>query len=728
MKINALRPAQRSFLEAQRATCSCHRHEPIFHDRFDSGIDLPGGNHESLRFSTESTPSDILGQIAGQSKSSSAKQSQAVSGYPRHQLDTTTRPQDDFYRFAVGGYEDSVEIPGDRSRYGIRSEVYERVQTELLGILDKASKASNPEGSIDQKIGDFYASGLDTKAIDAKGAQPIQGMLNEIDGISNLEQFQGVLTGLHFKGIGALFSFGGGADLHNPNMQVAWADQGGLGLPNESYYNKTDERSQEIRDKYVDHMATMFGKIGESPEQARASAEAVMAIESRLAKTHQTRLERRNPDSYDNKISRQELLDSQKNFSWERYLNDSGLSEEKEIYHVNPSFFSEVDKALGEVSVDDWKAFLKWNVVRSSASYLSSDFENERFNFFSKELHGVEKKSPRWRKMVSLSDSYLGEAVGQKFVEKNFTPKAKERALNMVDNVLDVMRERISNRDWMGPETKKEALAKLDTMGVKIGYPDKWEDFSDFPIDRNDFFGNIMTGKARSVSQDLKSIGQPVDKSKWSMTPSTVNAYYSPLKNEIAFPAARLMPPFFDVNADDASNYGSTGVTVAHELTHGFDDSGSRYDSTGRKRNWWQPEDLKNFKEIAGAVADHMDTFSFDGVQNNGKQTTGEALADLGGVELAYEALQRALADQPPVESTDGFTNEQRFFLAYAVARQGKNRPKAAKQQIQNGVHPLPSFRVHGAVTNFDPFYQAFDIKPGDDMYRNPEDRIKLWD
>ena len=330
--------------------------------------------------------------------------------------------------------------------------------------------------------------------------------------------------------------------------------------------------------------------------------------------------------------------------------------------------------------------------------------------------------------MVNLTNLYLGEAVGRKFVEKNFNPEAKRKASEMTGKIIEVMRERIESLDWMGPETRKEALAKLDTLAVKIGYPDQWQDYSDFPVDRKDFYGNIMAGTRRELRRTLDSIGKPIDKAAWGIYPTEVNAYYNPSGNETGFPAARLMPPFFDLNADEASNYGSTGVTIAHEIIHGFDDSGSHYDSTGQKRDWWQPADREGFQAIAQAVSDQMDGYSYDGVQNSGKQTTGEALADLGGIEIAYEALKRVLTDEPPVESDDGFSPEQRFFLSYALARQDKYRPKAARQQVQDGVHPLPEFRVNAAVTNFEPFYEAFDVQPGDPLYLKPQDRIKFWD
>ena len=653
---------------------------------------------------------------------------QKVAGYPRNYLDTTTRPQENFYQFALGGYQSKVEIPSDKASYGIRAELGERVETELLGILDKAAKGTNAPGSVEQKIGDFYASGLDTAAMDALGKTPIVPYLDAIEKISERAQLQDTITNLHKEGFTALFSFGSSTDLHDPNSVIGWADQSGLGMGGESYYTNPDEKSVELRGKYVDHMARVFGLLGEKPETARASAAAVMALETRLAKSHHTRVETRNPENYDHKTTRPELEKLQKNFDWGKYLDDRGVSKEAQDFNVgNPKFFAEADKALGDVPLEDWKAYLKWNVARQSSSSLSAEFRDANFDFYSATLNGVKEKSPRWRTMVGLTDSYLGEAVGIKFVEKNFSPQAKAKALEMVHNVVATMRAQIANRDWMGAETKKEALAKLDTLVVKIGYPDKWEDYSDYPIERSQFFANVMTGKKRSQRKEIEKIGKPVDRQEWGMTPSTVNAYYSPQKNEIAFPAARLLPPFFDPNADDATNYGTTGVTVGHELTHGFDDSGSRYDSTGALRNWWQPDDLANFNKITSAVVEHMNSFSFDGIQNNGKQTTGEALADLGGLEIAYDALKLARKDKPPVETEDGFSDAQRFFLSYAISRQNKLRSEAARSQIQTGVHPLPEFRVHGAVTNFAPFFEAFDVHPGDAMYRKPEDRIRLW-
>lgn len=705
------------FLRTYQACGRCAGEPTGFEKRDLYQPGIAEGGSSSARF--ESTPPV---EAAG-----SPAAPRLYAGYPRQWLDPTTRPQEDFYQWAVGGYEAANPIPSDRARYGIRTQVYERVQTELLRILEAASRNPSAPGSVDQKIGDFYAAGMNLDAIEEAGARPLTPYLAELDQLKTSADVQAAVAGFHRRGLPALFRFGADPDLHDPRTVTGDASQGGLGLPNRDYYLKDDEEKVRLRAAYQTHVAAMLELTGETPEEAASSAAAVMEIETILARASLPPAELRDPRKLDNPMSLDQLSARAQGFDWAAYFQGVGRPDLKKINVSTPDFFKAVGEALETVPVDQWKAYLKWNLVNSTAPYLSGQFRDQDFAFYSKELRGVEQQSPRWQTMVSLTDVHLGEAVGQKFVADNFPPEAKRRALEMVDSIVDVLRERITSREWMGDETKKEALAKLDTLVVKIGYPDEWKDYSALEVRRDDFFGNVMRSRALAAQEKFESIGQPVDRGKWEMTPATVNAYYHPSLNEIVFPAARLQPPFFDVNADDAANLGSTGVTIGHELTHGFDDSGSQFDSQGRLRDWWQPEDRVRFEAVAQGVTDQMDAFSYQGVQQNGKLVTGEALADQGGLELAYEALERSLADNP-VESSDELTPQQRFFASYAVARQTSSRPEAAKEQMQTDPHPLGPFRVNGPLANMPAFYEAFDVGPGDALYRREGERNRLWD
>lgn len=648
-------------------------------------------------------------------------------GYDRAMLDPTVGPQDDFYQFALGGYLKSHPVPPDKETWGIYAELRDRSNGIVRDILEQAAKAAPPRGSIEQKIGDFYASGMDTAGIDQAGIDPLRPVFDRIDCIQTVDDLQNTLAWLHAQGLGNTFSFSSGQDMKNPGMVIGEADQGGLGLPDKNYYLEQSTDKEQIRNAYVDHVSKMFALMGDSPAVARSNAETVLSFETSLAQACLGRTERRDPTRLYHIMDRQQLAQLSPHFAWDRYFAALGRPDIEKINVATPEFFQNLDHQLATRPVSEWKTYLRWKIIDQGAPFLSKPFVDENFAFDGGVLSGIQQQPPRWKKISAMTDTFLGEAVGQKFVEKAFPPEAKQRALDMVNNIRDVMREHIVHLPWMSDATRKEALAKMDRLTVKIGYPDHWEDYSGLDVDRGPFIGNILRARKFFKEKSLAEIGKPVNRAEWDMTPATVNAYYNPTLNEIVFPAARLLPPFFDTAADDASNYGSTGATIGHELTHGFDDSGSQFDSTGALRDWWKPEDKARFQKIAKGVEDQMGEFEYDGQRENGKLVEGEAIADLGGVEIAFEALQRALAKQPPPRTSDGFTPQQRFFLSYALCRAQVETPKFAHLLMSTDPHPLGQFRVKGPLSNLTSFHSAFNCAPGDAMVRPPEKRNSVW-
>ena len=647
---------------------------------------------------------------------------QPIPGYDTSWLDTTVRPQDDFYRYSLGGYEATHPIPADKASYGIRTELNERISAELKGLCEEA--AANPQTDLDRKVGNLYASGMDLAAIEARGTAPLQPYLAALDGIQNTADLQKAIGTMHKQGLGALFSFYGTPDKTDPNVNIAEVRQGGLSLPDRDFY--LNPKKQGIRDKFEAHVGRMFELAGETPARASEMAKSVLSLETRIALGHLTKVQLRDPHATYNPSTTRQLQELAPQIDWSAYFAGQAANVEKLNISTIPHFHN-IGRLVSEAPLDDWKSYLKWQTLNQMGGLLPDRFGAEQFEFTGKTLNGIPERAPRHKRIMGLVDNYLGEALGQKFVAKNFPPEAKEKALAMVNNVKDVFRERIST-GWMSEETKKAALEKIDTMAVQIGYPDQWHDYSGLEMTRDGFFENVMNAKAHYRAESMAEIGQPVDKNEWSTTPQTVNAFYSPLFNRICFPAARLQPPFFDVNQDDAYNLGATGATVGHEMTHGFDDKGCNYDAQGKLRNWWTDADRQKFDGIAGGIISQMNEFWFDGQQNNGKLVAGEAIADQGGLELAYGALQKSLAKDGAPESKDGFTPEQRFFLSYALCRQGAARPEAAHNQMTTDPHPLAPFRVNGPLANMTSFHDAFQVKEGDPMLRPVEKRNKLWD
>ncbi len=666
--------------------------------------------------------------IAGCAEQKTEEYKTNVRGLDIRNFDTSTRACDDFYQFANGGWLARNPVPPAYQRWGVFNEVNNRNEDLLHEILEAATNNPDAEpGSNEQKIGDFFASAMDVEKIEAAGLDPLKPDLARIDAIGSLADLQKVITQFHLEGISSLFDLGVYEDLKDTSRSILYVTQGGLGLPDRDYYVKDDADSKKLREQYVAHVAKMFMLLGEPEADANAHAATVMEIETRLAKASLTRVEARDPNKQYDLVKVSELDPSEPNFSWAGYLADLGLEDVEDLSHQPGAFFKEVNTLLAERSLDDWKVYLRWHLVHAAAPYLSSAFENENFAFYGTALRGTKELLPRWKRALRPMNRYLGEALGQLYVARAFPPEYKARALALVDNLRSVLKERIQNLDWMGEETKKKALEKLATFTPKIGYPDKWRDYSKLQIDRSSYLANVRRGAAFEVRRNLDKIGKPVDKTEWLMNAHTVNAYYNPVKNEIVFPAGILQPPFFDGEIDDPVNYGAFGAVIGHEILHGFDDQGSKFDAQGNLNDWWTEEDRKRFEERTAKLVDQFNAYvAIDDLHVNGKLTLGENIGDLGGVTVSFAALQKALAKNP-LGRIDGMTPQQRFFLAYAQAWRANYRPEALRLLVKTNPHAPPKFRTLGPLSNLEGFYKAFGCAPGDGMYRHEADRVKIW-
>jgi putative endopeptidase len=632
----------------------------------------------------------------------------------------------DYYQFANGGWLKKNPIPPEYPSWGTFSELAERNRTAMRKILERLAKEKSAPGSEEQKIGDFYASCMDETAIEAAGAKPLAPELARIEKVQNLSDLRAEVANLQTHGVGALFGFGSQQDRKNSSEVIAGAFQGGLGLPDRDYYTKTDDKSKGLRARYVEHVAKMFTLLGDDPDRAAAQAKAVLEIETKLAEASMTRVERRDPDATYHRMAPAELKTLTPNFSWEVYFHDLGTPTITAVNIGQPKFFEALDKDLTSVPLPAWKTYLRWHLVRSAAPNLSSKFVEENFNFYQRTLEGTKEIQPRWKRCVQSTDRNLGFALGKLYVAENFPPEAKARADQMVKNLIAALREDLATLPWMGPETRKAALAKLDAFTPKIGYPDKWRDYSPYKVDRIAHVVNVMNGALYEHRRDMDKIGKPVDRTEWGMTPPTVNAYYNPSRNEIVFPAGILEPPFFDAAADDAVNYGGIGAVIGHEMTHGFDDQGRKFDAQGNLKNWWTAEDLKNYQERANCVEKQFDAYVVEAdLHQNGKLVLGESIADLGGLTIAYKAFEKSLEGKPRPTDIDGFTPEQRLFLNWARVWATNGRPEFERLQTNINPHPLGRFRAIGAPSNIPEFATAFGCKAGDPMVRT--EHCLIW-
>jgi putative endopeptidase len=642
-------------------------------------------------------------------------------------LDRTCKPCDDFYQFAVGGWLKNNPIPAEYPEWGSFITLADKNEQALHGILEAAAaNTSAVRGSNEQKIGDFYASCMDTKEIDAEGVKPIEAELSSIEAIQNTAGLIETGARLQTKGVGVLFNFGSDQDFRDSSKVIGEASQGGLSLPDRDYYTRDDEDSKKLRQQFVEHVVKMLVLAGNSQEKAAAAANTILGIETSLAKASMTNVERRDPEKVYHKMSVVEAQALTPHISWEGYFQAVGSPKLTEINISQPEFFKTLDSLLTTVPLADWKTYYRWQLVHRAGGLLSDPFVQENFAFNGRTLTGSKEIRPRWKRCTSATDQQLGEALGQVYVQKYFPPEAKTHALDLVHNLLGALRDDLQTLPWMSPATRKAAIEKLEAFTIKIGYPDKWRDYSSLKIDRGAYAQNVFHGAEFESARDLAKIGKPVDRGEWGMTPPTVDAYDNPQLNEIVFPAGILQPPFYDPKRDDAYNYGGIGAVIGHEITHGFDDQGAQFDPRGNLKNWWTPEDLKSFQERGECVSKQFDGYEVEkGLHENGKLVEGESIADLGGVTLAFAAFQKSQHGKTIDKDVNGFTPEQRFFLGYAENWAVNIRPELARLQTNTDPHPLPKFRANGPLSNFAEFAKAFGCKKGDVMVRAQV--CKIW-
>lgn len=656
-------------------------------------------------------------------------------------MDPATKPGADFFQYANGGWLATHAIPPEYSRWGSFIELGERNLDELKSILEACSNQKGPDhapvdiddnNSARQKLGLFYAGGMDEGRINAEGARPLQPRLDRIRDLPDPAGLAAVVGELHLDGADPLFSFEASIDDKDSGREIATLVQGGLGLPDRDYYLRTDDKTVRLRSAYRDHLVKMFGLLGDAGGVAAQAADQVIDVETRLAQASKSRVELRDPESNYHKVTYAELEGLAPAFDWKTYFQTLGLTSDvvAQIDVKQPEFCQAFSQLLTAVPLDTWKVYLRWNLIQATAKYLSDAFATETFEFYGKTLTGAKEPPPRWKRVVRAADAALGQLLGRQYVEKTFPPSAKERALRMVQDLKQELRERLQALTWMSPETKKAATEKLDAMGTKIGYPDKWRDYRGLELKDQPYVLNVLAAAEFNSRWELSRIGKPVDPTEWNMTPPTVNAYYSPTRNEIVFPAGILQPPFFYANADDAVNYGGIGTVIGHEMTHGFDDQGRLYDAKGNLRNWWTWEDSRRFKERAEKIIEQFNQYApVDDAHINGKLTQGENIADLGGVKIAYGAFQTALerSKVAPDAKIDNFTVEQRFFLSYARIWRMKYRPEALLLALTTDPHSPPKYRVIGPLSNLPEFAQAFAVPADSPMVRPAEQRVNIW-
>ena len=642
-------------------------------------------------------------------------------------MDKTVDPRVDFPRYAWGNWSKDNPIPADKSRWGAFNELGQYNQTGLRIILEDAAAKSHEPGSVEQKVGDFFASAMDTAAIDAAGTKPVATDLAQVAAMKNLTDLARTLAVLHNQGVSGLFSTPVFADQKKSDVNALYANQGGMSLPTKDYY--FDEKHAKVRESFVSHVAKLFTLAGEAPDVAAANAKKLLEIETALATNAKTPTELRDRLANYNKMPTADLAAKIPAFPFTAYLADRGIGgpAAAEIIVGQPKFFEGLQAELAARPIDDWKVYLRYKILRNAGPFLSQPFEDEVFRFYSTELQGTPAQEPRWQRSAKVVDGQIGEALGQLYVARFYPPQAKARMAELIANITAVMKDRLAKLEWMTEPTRQKALAKFERFYAKIGHPEKWRDYAKVPIVKDNYFANVRASTEFEVKRNLAKLGQPVDKTEWSMTPPTVNAYFSGTANNINFPAGILQPPFFDFTLDDAVNYGAIGAVIGHEITHGFDDQGRRYDADGNLSDWWTPEDAKAFEARAQKVIDQYNAYeALPGLHVNGKLTLGENIADLGGLSIAYEALQRSLQGKER-KLIDGLTPEQRFFISWAQVWRTNVRDNEARRLVAVDSHSPGRFRSMGAHVNLQEFYDAFGIKEGDPMWVAPEKRAKIW-
>ena len=655
--------------------------------------------------------------------------SQVVTGHGIDvaDLDRKTDPCLDLAQFANGTWHAHNPIPASMTRWSRRWQAGENAKDRLKDILEGLPK-ENPKGSTEQIISDYYGACMDQSRVNARGVEPLKPWFARIDGAKDVAALQPVIADLHDIRVVIPFVLTGGQDLHNPTQVLADVGANGYSMPDRDYYLKADDRFKEARTKFVEHVTSMFALAGWDAKSAAAGAQTVLAIETKFADASLDRVALRDPASQDHKMKFAELQAMVPHFDWAAYFQHKQLSQDVDINVDDPKFMQEFERQLQQTSLADWKTYLKWSLLNSMAEALSAPIEQEDFSFFGKYLGGATEMKPRWKRCAEQEDRLLGEALGKKYVEKYFPPEAKARMQEMVRNLLLAMRDDILTRPWMSDETKERALAKVATFNPKIGYPDKWKDYSRVEIRRDALFEDNLAGRRFVVEDNRQTIGKPVDRGRWGMTPPTSDAYYNPQLNEIVFPAGILQPPAFDMSAVDAVNYGAIGVVIGHEISHGFDDEGAQFDFLGRFRNWWSDEDRKKFQERGACVVNQFENYFIEpGIHHNGKLVLGESIGDLGGAKIAFLAYQKSLQGKPRPADIDGFTPEQQFFIAWGQFRGDNIRPAQQRLMVQSDPHPIAKYRVIGPVSNLPEFQTAFSCKADAPMVRPPDKRCEVW-
>lgn len=642
-------------------------------------------------------------------------------------IDTTVRPQDDFYHYANGMWIKNNPIPGSEVRWGAFNVLQDNTYKKLKVLLEEASAANAKKGTNEQKVGDFYASAMDSASIEKQGITSINDELTLVNNIKTKDDVLAVAAQLQRKALAPMFTFYVYQDQKNSSAYIPYVDQGGLTLPDRDYYVNNDARSKEIRAAYVVHLENMFKLMGDDATTAKANAQTIIRLETRLAKASKTRVELRDPQANYNKMTVAEVNKITPNIDWSKHFDRLKLAKSESFIVGQPAFLKELDKMISSENIDAWKTYLRWHLVASLADNLNNAFVQESFNFNGKIMNGAKEMKPRWKRVLGDIDNAMGEALGEVYVKKYFSDDAKKRCLEMVNNMQAVYRERIQKLDWMTDSTKTQAIAKLDVFITKIGYPDKFKDYSDLEIDRSSYARNVLRANEFAFDQMINKLGKPVDKKEWGMSPYTVNAYYNPTINEIVFPAGILQFPFFDPQADDAVNYGGIGAVIGHEMTHGFDDQGCQYDKDGNLKNWWTPTDEKRFKEKTTVLVKQYNEYTvLDTVHVNGELTLGENIADLGGISIAYDAFKRT-AQGKANEKIDGFTADQRFFFGWAQVWRQNITDENLMQRIVTDPHSPGKYRSNGPLSNMVEFYEAFGVKEGDKMWRPEAERLKVW-
>jgi putative endopeptidase len=658
-----------------------------------------------------------------------AAQTPSKSGIDPSNLDTTCKPCQDFWRYANGGWIDKNPIPARYARWGTLPVINEANRERLHTLLEAAAKdtAARP-GTDERKIGDFYAACVDTEAIDALGDKPIRKYLDQIAAIKDNAGLSATLLELQYEGAGGIYNVMATQDLKNSKAMIASVGAFGISLPDRDYYFRDDARTKMIREEFLKHVQAMLQLLGDSPESAAAGAKTVMAFETTLAKSMMTNVQRRDPYSRYHMMDLAGVTALAPSFNWKALLNSYDIPVTTPINVGEPDVLKTVESQMSAFPLDGWKTWLRWRAVNTAAPMLSKPFRDESFHFQSGVLAGVKEQEPRWQQCANTIDRSMGDALGRMFVDKYFPPAAKQRMKELVENLRATLRDQLENADWLAPETRQNAVTKLNAFVAKIGYPDRWRDYSKVIVKRDDFFGDVRGASLANRAYQIAKIGKPIDRNDWGMTPPTVNAYYSPTMNEIVFPAGIMQPPLFDMAADDAVNYGAIGAVIGHEMGHGFDDQGSKFDAEGNLKNWWTDEDRKKFEERAACVIDQFNTLDVgEGLHHNGKLVVGEAMGDLGGLKLAYYAWKRSLRGKPEPPAIDGFTPDQRFFLAFARVWASVDRPESMRLRLNTDPHPLPKFRANGTLQNMPEFQKAFHCQVGDPMVRPPDKQCRLW-